>query len=69
LIDIHPHYCFTLVKYDGVEKIVALTQNVEYIDLAEIAIKVKIKKKIYLKICLKNFNSFDISLLLIFLDT
>jgi hypothetical protein len=29
------------VKYDGVEKIVALTQNVEYIDLAENAIKVK----------------------------
>ena len=39
LLDINPRSSSTVSKYDGVEKIVQLTQNVEFIDCVESAIK------------------------------
>ena len=39
LLDINPRYSSTIVKYKGIKKIVNLTQNIEFIDLAENSIK------------------------------
>ena len=39
LLDINPRSSSTVSKYDGIEKIVQLTQNVEFIDCVESAIK------------------------------
>lgn len=39
LLDINPRYSTTIIKNKGAKKIVGLTQNIEFIDLAESAIK------------------------------
>ena len=38
-LDINPRFSSTIVKAKGIKKIVLLTQNIEFIDLAENAIK------------------------------
>jgi hypothetical protein len=39
LLDINPRYTSSIIKWSGVTKIVKMTQNIEYIDCAEAAIK------------------------------
>ncbi len=39
LLDINPRYTSCIIKWNGVGKIVKMTQNIEYIDCAESAIK------------------------------
>lgn len=39
LLDLNPAYTSTVKKYGGMPKIVLMTQNIEFIDLAEMAIK------------------------------
>jgi len=41
MLDIHVYFSNTIIRNEGIKTIVQLTQNVEYIDLAELAIKVR----------------------------
>jgi len=40
LLDINPLFTTNIIKYGGLPKIVNMTQNIEFIDTAEQAIKV-----------------------------